>query len=121
MHPRRIVRKVLKRLAAGDRLDRTMRQSINKKLVRIGFGGAKRFRSMGQATNEMWDVLEEYGIEQGQVVSAGLFRDDTGSVSLDMAFKTPGDPFSPVKIKNSVLFVQWTKLERGYEVIAYAS
>lgn len=106
----------------GNKLSHWGRSTGNTLLRKAGLDGNGRFRSMGEATNAMWGVLEKIGIEQGEVVSANRFRNVSGSTAFDMAWSNQEDPFSPTPIHNSRLAVSWTLLAPNrYEVVAYLS
>lgn len=100
-------------------LGRKTRSKVNQALSRAGMDGNQRFSSVGQALSRAWGILSEEGIEQGEVVNANRFLAQSGAVSISLAWSNEEDPFSPSPVPNSNLYVQWTVLERGIEVIAY--
>jgi hypothetical protein len=102
-------------------LDASTRRKANAALIRKGFDGNSRFRSMSQALSEAMGVLSDFGIEADEVLSAWTYKPKTGTNSINLAFSNPEDSFSPVQISNSTLYISWTELETGYEVIAYLS
>lgn len=103
-------------------LDRRMRERINDALVEEGLGGKKLFEKASRGYAAAIDVLGEHGIELDTVVNAQSLAGSTGTLRIDVAFTNEEDSFSPVSIKNSVLFLQFTELrEDAFEVIAYMS
>lgn len=116
-----IAEKVVRRFVArGLTLDSSTRRKANDALRRKGFDGNGRFRSKGQAINLAFGVLDEFGIEADEVISADKMR--SGTRGIELAWTNPDDPFSPVNIPNSVLHFSWTEVGNGlYEVIAYLS
>ena len=58
-------------------------------------------------------------LELGETVS--LLETDQGRCSVRLALSNAADPFSPEEISNSVLVLQWTRLETGFEVVGYLS
>lgn len=109
--------------ATVRRMDRKMRLSINTKLVAAGMGGSTRFQEASKALAEALAILSDFGIEEDGLIfeSHKLHREDSGQIAIDLAWSNQADPFSPETIPNSKLALQWTKLETGYEVIAYLS
>jgi hypothetical protein len=64
--------------------------------------------------------LKIFGIELGEVVSSHLFNRESGSLNVDLAFTNPADSFSPMQISNTMLYLQYTRLDNDrYEVLAY--
>jgi hypothetical protein len=107
---------------APGRLAPALRGVINHDLDHAGFGGQKRFRSMSQALSQAFSVLSKHGIEPDEVADGFLFRQPKGSKLIDLAFSNEADPFSPLSIDNTGLFVQWEDLAKDqFEVIAYVS
>jgi len=120
-----LAQKVAKRFAGRVvpiRLDSSRRSRINRDLEQHGFGGRRKFRSVGEAINVATGVLQKHGLELDEIPNAWFFREPSGHKSLDMAWSNPQDPFSPVPISNSMLALQWTELREGvFEVIGYMS
>lgn len=104
------------------KLPDNIRRQANQALIRKGFGGKARFTKIGQALNVAFKVLGDFGIEPDTTLNADLFRGDNGHRGLDIAWSNPEDSFSPMSIQNSMLALQWTKMDNGqYEIIAYLS
>jgi hypothetical protein len=105
-----------------DHLDSARRSKVNHELVRAGFDGNGRFRSMGAAMNGMHAVLDKAGLELADIPSAHYFMRDQATVNFRLAFSNPQDPFSPTEIENTTLHISYTKLsEDKYEVVSYLS
>jgi len=106
-----------------------LKGDINKALDKGGFGGARRFKSIGEALNVAMGILSAHGLEQDETLNAWKFTsnyDKTkttkgGHETIRVAFTNANDPFSPEEIGNSMLAFAWTDLENGIEVIAYMS
>lgn len=111
------------RKAAGERLDRSLRQKINKAMERKGLDGNGRFRKPEEGYSRAVDVMQEYGIELDEVVSSHLFSPrPSGTVKADIAFTNEADRFSPASITNSMLYLQYTEVsDDRFEVVAYLS
>lgn len=108
--------------AMGQRLDSATRREGNMLLRKVGLDGNGRFNSIGKALSYAFDALSKIGIEPDTTLSAHLFREPSGSRSLDLAFSNTEDPFSPEPITNSVLHFSWTEVSKDrYEVVAYLS
>jgi hypothetical protein len=105
----------------NGKLDKSMRQQANRDLERAGLDGNGRFQKIGQALSVAFKVLEKYGIDPDEVLSADRHRAPSGTWPIDLAFSNPEDSFSPVSIRNSVLHFAWTDLGDKYEVVAYLS
>ena len=72
--------------------------------------------------NAIAKVLERHGIQQDEVFSANLFRDDKGHRTFEVAYQNPDDPFSPETIDNALLVIQWYRLDNdAYDVVSYLS
>lgn len=118
----RLARRWLQAGIENGRLDNSVRQQANRDLIRSGLDGNGRFQKIGQALNVAFKVLEKYGIEPDEVLSADRHRAPSGTWPIDLAFSNPEDSFSPVSIRNSVLHLSWTQMDNGmYEVVAYLS
>jgi hypothetical protein len=106
--------------SASVKLDSKTRADINHDLIRAGLDGNGRFKAPGYAHGVAGDVLEKYGYEFAGILSGWDTREDAKVLSLDIAKKTPDDPFSPVPVSNTALYFSYTKLaDRRYEVVAY--
>jgi len=111
-----------KSVQAARKLDSRTRQQVNADLSKAGLDGNGRFRKIGEALNVIAKVLNRHGIQQDQVFSANLFRDDHGQRTFDVAFSNPSDSFSPESIGNSMLVIQWQQLRPDtFEVLSYLS
>ena len=112
----RLVRK------ASASLTSQQRRAINQDLVRAGLDGTRPWPRLGQALNEIGDVLAKNGLGH-DTMSADRFRGTDGSARLDIEFTNEADPFSPTPITNSILVVTYHQFEETgrWEVIAYLS
>ena len=115
--------KVAERFARSRaRLDNRLKADINTSLRKAGFDGRGRWQKIGQALSAAFDVLAKHGLEQDETLNAHLFREPSGTRSIEVAFTNEEDSFSPISISNSVVHFSWTELrERHIEVIAYMS
>ena len=111
------------KIAAGERLDRSLRQKINRAMERKGLDGNGRFRKPEEGYSRAVDVMQEHGIELDEVVSSHLFSPrPSGTVRADIALTNEADRFSPVSITNSMLYLQYTEVsDDRFEVVAYLS
>ena len=111
------------KIAAGERLDRSLRQKINRAMERKGLDGNGRFRKPEEGYSRAVDVMQEHGIELDEVVSSHLFSPrPSGTVKADIALTNEADRFSPVSITNSMLYLQYTEVsDDRFEVVAYLS
>ena len=101
-------------------VDRKTIQFANDALQRKGLDGNGRFEKPTRGYTLALDILADFGIELGEVVSSHLFNRESGSLNVDLAFTNPIDSFSPVQIRNTMLHLQYTRLDDGrYEVLAY--
>jgi hypothetical protein len=108
--------------APQGRLDSGTRSAINRDLDKGGFGGAKRFRRMGEALNEAFSILAKYGIEPDEVLNAHTFNQSKGHRLIELALTNAADSFSPTNISNCGLAFSWHDLgDERFEVIAYIS
>ena len=106
----------------GVMLDHKERLAINEALASTGFDGNHRFSSITNALSKAKAVLDGFGIEEDQVLSAFEFSGPTGRSLIHLAFSNKKDPFSPTSIENSALAFYWHRFETGkYEVVAYVS
>ena len=105
----------------SQNLSRKARTAGTSALVRAGLDGNGRFYSISSALCSAFQALTSLGIEPADIVSADMVMGDRGQRTVDLAFGNAADPFSPVSIANSLLAFSWTRLESGYEVIAYLS
>jgi hypothetical protein len=101
------------------KLDAGTRRKGNDALVKHGLDGNGRFRNVADAMNHAWMAIGPLGLEPGN--SVPYTGGKSGTFSQDLRWTNKEDSFSPVDISNSVLYVQWAKLESGYEVVAYLS
>lgn len=109
-------------VTAGRKLDRRTQQKVNQDLIKSGLDGNGRFKRIGEALNTIAKVLDKNGLQQDDVFSADLFRDNKGHRTFAIAYANPDDPFSPETVDNSLLVVQWYELQPGmYEVVSYLS
>lgn len=106
-----------------DKLDASLRRKINSQLSRAGLDGNGRWDRPEGGYVKALDVLSEFGIELGEVVSSHLFRRSSGTLNIEIAFTNPSDPFSPTQIRNSMLSLTYTEVGDGgrYETLAYLS
>jgi hypothetical protein len=111
------------KIAAGERLDRSLRQKINKAMERKGLDGNGRFRKPEEGYSRAVEVMQDHGIELDEVVSSHLFNPrPSGTVKADIALTNEADRFSPVSLSNSILYLQYTEVsDDRFEVVAYLS
>lgn len=106
---------------ASRRMDPKVKRQAIPLFKRAGLDGNGRFREPQDGYSKALDILGDLGIELDTVVSSHLFNRDTGTLHVDLAYKTD-DPFSPESISNSVLVIAFHKLaENSFEVLAYLS
>ena len=118
--PSRVVARYLS--AASARLPPKTKTSTNLALIRAGMDGNGRFHSPGAALTVASKVLEENGLELGEVINGFPLSLPKGQMNLDIAVSNPDDPFSPTTVGKSSLAIQWYKLDGGmYEIVAYLS
>lgn len=103
----------------STKLDNSLRRKANISLIKAGFDGNVRFVSVAASMNAAWKVLDKFGFEPGNGVP--YIGTHGGSFSQNIRFSNTVDPFSPKDISNSVLYIQYAKLESGYEVVGYLS
>ena len=103
-------------------LPQTQRQKVNMALMRSGMDGNKPWPRLGQALNEIGEVLANNGISH-DIMSADRFRGRDGITRLDVKFINEADPFSPTPITNSMLVITYHQFEGTdrWEIIAYLS
>lgn len=82
------------------------RDVINHDLRQHGMNGQFRFPKVGAALAQAASILNKYGYEIDDALTGHLFNRPEGTYSLDVA-KSGEDPFSPVPVTNTGLFVQW--------------
>lgn len=107
------------------RLTNKDKQKANRELIHAGMDGNARFPKVGSALNTIFGILEKYGLEPAEVLSADKFRDQMvdgivgGTTSVRLAYSNPEDSFSPAPEEKFQLYMQWARLGTGYEVVAY--
>jgi len=112
--------RVAARYALQDKLPSRDRGLINDHLARKGLDGNGRFRRAEDGYVLSLEILSEHGIELGQVVNSFLFKPDSNTLNIDLAFSNEEDPFSPRDIRNTMLYLAYTRLENDkFEVLAY--
>ncbi len=101
-------------------LDKSTKDKINADFRKNGFDGNLRFRTIGSALAAAERTLNDSGFEFDEVSTKGMYLRDEGTRSIDIA-KTGEDAFSPVSVKNSALFFQWSKYgdTPDFSVVAY--
>lgn len=116
---------LLKTAGVGDlspTLNSKEKRLINRALVQAGFGGAKKFPTIGSALNAAAGVTGNFGLEWAKMVSSWEVSGLNGFISIPMAKTNQEDAYSPLPIRNSYLVFSWTTLEKDrIEVIAYMS
>ncbi len=95
------------------------RTLINDSIARAGLDGNGRFEKVGAAFSAAVEVMRRHGVEIAETVS--LLETDQGRCTVRIAMSNPADAFSPTEIKNSVLSLQWTRLDARFEVVGYLS
>ena len=101
-------------------VDRKTIQFANDAMRRKGLDGNGRFEKPIRGYTLALGILADFGIELGEVVSSHLFNRESGSLNVDLAFTNPADSFSPMQISNTMLYLQYTRLDNDrYEVLAY--
>jgi hypothetical protein len=104
------------------RIEPALREKINDALDRAGFGGGRKFLTVGAALSSAFSVLGKFGIEMDTVLNSWFFRKKEGTMSIELAFTNEEDSFAPQSISENLLFFQWAELiEDRFEVIAYVS
>lgn len=118
----KITRASTRYAAASAKLDRALKSAVNSDLLQSGFDGTFMWPRLGQALNEIGEVLAKNGISH-DTMSADRFRGNDGQATLDIEFTNEADPFSPTPITNSMLVVTYHEFkETGrWEVVAYLS
>jgi hypothetical protein len=101
------------------KLDAGTRRKANAALAKAGLDGNKRFPKVANAMNAAWKALDDFGLEPD--ASNPYISGDGGSFSQGLRWTNEDDPYSPTDIANSVLYIQWAKLETGHEVVGYLS
>ena len=119
---RDIEESVKKRKGADNKRIKPHRDKIFEKFKKAGLDGNGRFEKAQLGYAKASKILGKFGIEPGEVVSAGRFRADSGHTAIELAWSNKNDPFSPEQIEDFMLAISWTKLGKyKYEVIAYLS
>ncbi len=99
-----------------------IREKANDALEKAGFDGNGRFKTIGQANSKLADVLSNFGLQLGDVMSADLFREDSRTQNFSLEFVNPQDSFSPVAFDDSMVHYSYAKLSPDrIEVVAYLS
>lgn len=121
----RVTSRAMRRMAAAPapvgKLPPAVKQAANSVLRRKGFDGNGRFQRSGQIISMAFDVLKGFGITISDPVTPASFARPEGTLRLDIEYINQDDPFSPVPILNSVLFLQYSQHDSGYEVVGYLS
>jgi|SRR5208337_1795772 len=118
----------------GPVLSRDEAKLINAALRNVGFDGSGRWFTVGRAHSEAGSVLEKFGYQFSDVLSAwdvqGPKRDQ-GVLSLGISKSDPNDPFYAMPVENAGMHFSYANLTappgRGggseerdsFEVIAY--
>jgi len=98
------------------------REKANDALEKAGFDGNGRFRTVGQANSKLAEVLSNFGIQIGDVMSADRFREDSRTQNFNLELVNEDDSFSPVAFDDSTVHYSYTKLSPDrVEVVAYLS
>ena len=104
------------------RLDNGLKAKVNRDMRNTGLDGNGRFRKPQQGYSLAVEMMQRWNLEIDGTAHSHLFNTDSGKVTVDIAMTNTADRFSPFPITNSMLVVQFHKLEKGrYEVIAYLS
>lgn len=113
--------KLAKDITSASRLDSKLRSKINAELSKY-LDGNTYYVKAEHGLQKAIQILNDFGLEQDGVEHSHLFAQDSGRMSLDLAFSNQADPFSPNSISNSVLVLSFTKMQSGrFEVLAYLS
>ena len=109
--------------SATRKIPKKMRNEIAARLEEEGLDGNGRFDKPDQGYAVAVDILNEFGIEIDEVVSAWRFKErDKGTAQIYLAWTNFADLFSPESIHDTMLVLYWYKLRpRTYEVVAYLS
>ena len=121
-----VAQRVLARhiVAAGQsaRIAPALRTKVNRGLVLVGLDGNGRFEKPSYGLTAACNVLGDNGIELDETIHAGQFMPKQGHLTIRIALTNTEDVFSPVPVRNTMLFLSWAELdERKYEVLAYLS
>jgi len=113
----------------GPVLSRDESKSINEALRRVGFDGSGRWYTVGRAHSEAGSILEKFGYQFTEVLSAWDVKKDQGSLSLGISKSDPNDPFYAMPVENAGMHFSYANLlakpggEKpdydSFEVIAY--
>ena len=112
----------LRLASASLRMTPAVKRPATAAFKRKGLDGNGRFRKAEQGYSLAVDVLQDLGVELDEVVSSHQFRRESNEFTIRLAYTNQEDIFSPIPISNSMLVIQYTKLEDDrYEVLAYLS
>jgi hypothetical protein len=118
----------------GPSVSRDEAKSINAALREVGFDGSGRWFTVGRAHSEAGSVLEKFGYQFSDVLSAWDVKGDkrnAGALSLGISKSDPNDPFYAMPVENTAMHFSYANLgappgrgggssERdSFEVIAY--
>ena len=99
-----------------------VRSVANESLMQYGLDGNGRFDKPSLGLSVALDLLAKHGIEIADVVDSFRFTMPEGRITVDLAWTSAADSFSPVEIDNSMLVLAWYKCATGrYECVAYLS
>ena len=104
------------------KLDRKLKQRVNADMRKAGLDGNGRFRKPQQGYSKAVEMMQRWNLEIDGTAHSHLFNQDSGQVTVDIAMTNTGDRFSPFPIVNSMLVIQFHKLENDrFEVLGYLS
>jgi len=116
-----LVSRVAARYLQDQKITPAVKQAINAVLRRKGFDGNGRFQRSGQVLTVAFDVLKDFGLTISEPVTPMAFQRESGTLRLDIEFINESDPFSPIPINNSLLYLQYNQGPNGFEVVGYLS
>lgn len=104
------------------KVDNSTKNKIAKEFTKVGVDGNGRFESIGKGLQAVFGVLSSFNIEPDMVLSADLFREDSGTRNLDIAYTNKEDSFSPIPITHTKVVFSWYKRSPyNYEIQVYLS